>query len=168
MATAAALLPSPLLALGEQANAPDRRLELLNKHTGETLRTVYWADGRYVPEALESINHLLRDHRTGEVHVMDPKLLDLMHSLASKVESTPRFQIVSGFRSPQTNENLRRSSNKVAKKSYHLKGKAVDLRMTGVELSQLRRAALSLKQGGVGWYPRSGFIHLDTGPIRSW
>jgi len=111
---------------------------------------------------------LLRDHRAGTAHPMDTKLLDLLYQLQTKVERSGEFQVISGYRSPETNEMLNRKSSKVAKRSYHMLGKAIDVRMPGFDTRQLRKAAISLKGGGVGYYASSDFIHLDIGPVRKW
>jgi uncharacterized protein YcbK (DUF882 family) len=145
-----------------------RALSFHNLHTGEQLTRTYWADGRYLAEPLAEIDHLLRDHRTGDVHPMDPGLLDLLYQLQHKVGSHSPFEIISGYRSPKTNNLLRSNSGGVAKKSLHMRGKAVDIRLPGRDLARLRKAALALRGGGVGYYPKSNFLHVDTGRIRYW
>jgi len=166
-------LAASLTAVAEPAFAGiargrPRALALHNLHTEELVRATYWSDGAWQTEGLRKINHLLRDFRTGDVMAMDPALLDLMHRLAALVGTQQPFEIISGYRSPRTNAQLARNSSGVAKNSLHLQGKAVDLRLPGVRLSGLHRAAMSLKAGGVGYYPKSGFIHVDTGRIRYW
>lgn len=162
-------LPTPGLAQLSKAAEKERSLSLYNTHTGESLRSVvYWADGDYLPEALVDLNFLLRDHRTNQVKPMDPKLFDQLFTLRSKLGNREPFQIISGYRSPESNRKLRQASNGVAKKSFHLAGQAADIRLPGSNLSQVRRAALNLGAGGVGYYPKSNFIHVDTGPRRSW
>jgi uncharacterized protein YcbK (DUF882 family) len=145
-----------------------RALSLRNLHTGEKLTRTYWADGEYLAEPLDDIAQVLRDHRTGEIHPIDPQLLDVLHRLQHKVGSHKPFEIISGYRSPKTNAMLRGNSNGVAKKSFHMQGKAIDVRLPGHDLAKLRKAALSLKAGGVGYYPKSNFLHLDTGRVRHW
>ena len=145
-----------------------RALALRNLHTDEMVRATYWADGAWQADGLRTINHVLRDFRTGDVVDIDPGLLDLMHRLAAVAGTDQPFEIISGYRSPRTNAQLANQSSGVAKKSLHMQGKAVDLRLPGVKLSSLRRAAISLQGGGVGYYPRSGFIHVDTGRVRFW
>jgi len=145
-----------------------RSLSLRNLHTGEKLTRTYWVDGEYLQEPLADLNHLLRDHRTGDMHPMDPRLLDMLHRLQQKVGSRRSFEIISGYRSPKTNNLLRSNSSGVAKKSLHMQGKAMDIRLPGQDLAQLRKAALSLKAGGVGYYPKSNFLHVDTGRVRYW
>lgn len=146
----------------------ERVLTFENLHTGEKLKSVYWANGSYIQTNLADINHILRDHRTDDVRVIDPRLLDLLHELKMTVGSHKPFAIISGYRSPKTNAMLRANSGGVAKRSMHLEGRAVDIRIPGYHLSKLRQAALSLRGGGVGYYPKSGFIHMDTGRVRSW
>lgn len=146
----------------------ERALSFHNLHTGEHLTRTYWEGGRYLPESLAEINHLLRDYRTGDVHPMDPGLLDVLHRLQQKVGSHKPFEIISGYRSPKTNKMLRAGSNGVAKKSLHMQGRAIDIRLPGQDLAHLRKAALGLKAGGVGYYPKSNFLHLDTGRVRFW
>jgi uncharacterized protein YcbK (DUF882 family) len=144
-----------------------RTLALHNLHTGETLDTAYWADGRYLPEGMRRIEWLLRDHRTDEVHPIDPRLLDLLVELQGRLHA-PRFEVVSGYRSPATNAMLASLSDGVAQQSFHLQGKAIDIRVPGRRLRQVRAAAMTLQGGGVGYYPHSDFVHIDTGPIRHW
>lgn len=146
----------------------ERQLELYNSHTGESLKTVYWAVGKYLPSALRDVNWLLRDHHSNETIAIDPDLLDLLYQLSATLETQPSFQIISAYRSPATNAMLRMTSSGVAEHSQHIKGKAVDIRMAGNSVAVVRRAALSLQGGGVGYYPWSNFVHIDTGPIRSW
>jgi len=167
--SASLALPLPSLASLADKGERERSLSLHNTHTGESLQSVvYWADGDYLPEALTDINHLLRDHRTNTIKPIDPKLFDLLFALGKKIDSQRPYQIISGYRSPETNRRLRQASSGVAKKSFHLAGRAADIRLPGCKLSHLRRAALNLRGGGVGYYPRSNFIHVDTGPLRNW
>ena len=169
---AAATLSSPTAPRGPAWDAAlsssPRRAFLHNLHTGETLDEVYFAAGRYVPGALAEAMRVLRDWRDGEEHLMDPQLFDLLHSLRAKTESSAPFQIISGYRSPATNARLHAESHEVAAKSQHMFGKALDIRIEGVDLDRLHQAALSLKAGGVGYYPRSDFVHVDVGPLRQW
>jgi uncharacterized protein YcbK (DUF882 family) len=157
-----AALAKPIVRTGE------RQLRLYNLHTGEQVNATYWVDGIYVPDEMTAINNVLRDHRTGDVTNMDPRLFDLLHTLQQKVESKGKFSVISGYRSPASNAKLSRASNGVAKRSLHMRGKAIDIRLPGVELKHLRQAALSMRAGGVGYYPRSNFIHVDTGRPRFW
>jgi uncharacterized protein YcbK (DUF882 family) len=161
-----ACLPVPALA---RKNAGDpRSLGFLNIHTGERLSAVYWADGGYLPDALAEIDQLLRDYRTGEVKPIDRNLLDLLHLLRSKLDSSAPFHVISGYRSPTTNKMLAKRSGGVARKSLHMRGMAIDMNLPGRDLAALHRAARSLQLGGVGYYPKPGFVHLDVGRVRYW
>lgn len=145
-----------------------RRLSFVNLHTDETLDVVYWADGSYEPGALKSIDHLLRDFRSGEVRRIDPQLLDLLVRLRAQLDSTEPFHVISGYRSPATNAMLASHSDGVASGSLHMQGMAIDIRVPGRELRQVQQAALAQQSGGVGYYPRSDFVHVDTGRVRRW
>ena len=145
-----------------------RRVALHNLHTGEALETVYWEDGVYVPDAVVALNKVLRDFRTGDVHFMDPGLYDILDSISTKVENKGPYQIISGYRSPQTNAMLHSRSEGVASHSLHMEGKAMDIRLNGVALDHVHKAALSLQKGGVGYYPTSNFVHVDVGRVRTW
>jgi uncharacterized protein YcbK (DUF882 family) len=146
----------------------EKTLSFLNLHTNETLQCCYWKNNQPNLDALTKINHILRDHRTQEVAQIDHQLIDLLHNLHSLTESSTPFQIISGYRSPKTNEALRNSSTGVAKRSLHMQGKAIDVRLPDIELATLRDAAISLQTGGVGYYSKSDFLHLDTGKPRNW
>jgi uncharacterized protein YcbK (DUF882 family) len=168
-ASVACLSPLPAWARFSLTGPSERCLSLLNTHTGERLKeVVYWEKGLYLPDALHDINYVLRDHRTDEIHKIDPKTLDLMAAISRKLDAKRPFEIISGYRSPQTNQYLRSISNGVAKNSYHIQGKAVDLRLPGVPLKYVRKAAINLRMGGVGYYPQSDFVHVDSGKIRHW
>lgn len=161
------LLPWPAFAgLSDNKN---RCLSLYNTHTGEHLRNlVYWEKGSYLEDSLKRINHLLRDHRTGEVKTIDPNLLDLISALHQRIPADSPFEIISGYRSPATNRKLRKHSKGVAKNSLHMVGRAIDIRLPGCSLVNLRKAAAALQAGGVGYYPKSNFVHVDTGRVRYW
>ncbi len=161
-----ALLTTPVFA--KITAPPVRSLAFYNLHTGEQTNTIYWEGGQYIDEALDDINHVLRDHRSGELTAMAPSLLDLLYNLQQTVQGHGPFHVISGYRSPTTNEKLRKNSKGVARKSLHMQGRAIDIRLPGSELNTLRQAALSLKAGGVGYYPKSNFIHVDTGRVRFW
>jgi len=165
-AAVGAALPSPTWAA--VARADSRALHFAHLHTGERLAVEYCTAGEYVPDALTAVNTLLRDFRTGDVHAIDPALLDLLYDLRDRTGATRPFQVISGFRSPATNAALRRRSHGVASGSLHMQGKAIDIRIADVPLTGLRRAALDLREGGVGYYPASNFVHVDTGRIRAW
>ncbi len=169
--SACALFSLPLAASLSHAKIlqpVEKTLGFVNLHTGEKIHSVYWAEGQYIPEALQSFREVLRDHRTGDLHAMDTDLFDLLHLLKSQMNSDQEFHVISAFRSQKTNEMLASRSGGVAKQSLHTLGKAIDIRMPGHQLSNLRTAALSLEVGGVGYYPKSDFIHIDTGRTRSW
>ena len=163
----AAILVAPA-ALAKPADPAERVLRLRNLHTGESLKATYWAEGQYIQEELAAIDRVLRDHRADEITQMDRRLYDLLHTLQQQVSSNETFHVISGYRSPATNAKLHKNSNGVAKRSLHMQGRAIDIRLPGVELKHLRQAALSLKSGGVGYYPNSNFIHVDTGRTRFW
>lgn len=146
----------------------ERSLAFNHLHTGEKLKLIYWAEGQYVPESLQQINKLLRDFRTDEHHKIDPKLFDLLHQLQSRVGNQRPFEIISAYRSPKTNAMLRNASSGVAKKSLHMLGQALDIRLPGTDIRELQKAALNEKVGGVGLYTGSNFIHVDTGRVRNW
>lgn len=153
------------------AKAPtpaERILAFRNLHTGEYLRTAYWADGSYDAESLDRIRHLLRDFRSQQVGPLAPELLDLLWTLRRRMESREPFHVVSGYRSPKTNAMLRRLGHQVAVHSLHMVGEAIDIRLPGRSLRQLHKAAVKLRAGGVGYYPSSEFIHVDVGRVRYW
>lgn len=139
-----------------------------NLHTGERLSAEFWANGNYVPDALQAVKHVLRDYRNGEEHVIDPKLLDLLHTLQDKLGSRAEIQVISGYRSPASNAAMHERSSGVAKKSLHMAGQAIDIRLADVPLSHLHQTALALQAGGVGYYPSLDFVHVDTGRVRHW
>ena len=159
----AAALPRRLLAL-----AATRSLSFYNTHTGERLVVEYFAGGAYVPGALTEVNWFLRDFRTGGVHDIDPGVLDILTKVHDLTGASRPFDVISGYRSPETNEMLRRRSREVASGSLHQVGKAIDVRLPGVDLTRVRNAGLALGLGGVGYYRKSNFVHLDTGRVRRW
>jgi uncharacterized protein YcbK (DUF882 family) len=146
----------------------ERSLGFYNTHTGERLTAVYWEKGDYVSESLTAINQILRDHRTDEVENIDTELLDLLFALQSKLETREPFHVISGYRSAKTNAALQAASSGVANNSLHIVGKAIDIRAPGRELRLLRKAAVGLNGGGVGYYPKSDFVHVDVGRVRYW
>lgn len=179
LATLAVGLPCLGVAQDAIASAPSaspaalsaltpRELRFLHTHTGERLTVEYFQQGEYLPDALSTVNHFLRDFRTGEIHDIDAGLLDLLHTLTNLTGSSRPFQVISGFRSPKTNAMLRQHSEGVAAGSLHMVGQAIDIRLSDVPLPKLRSAALSAKRGGVGYYPASDFVHVDTGRVRFW
>lgn len=159
---------STKIAQAAYAFSPQKTLNLEHHHTGEKLFVTYYEKGRYDYSALQEISHLLRDYHTGEVYPIDPLLLDQLHDVKLMLGGNKPFQVVSAYRSPETNANLRRHSRGVARHSLHMEGKAIDIRMEGVGVSTIRKAALALTRGGVGYYPRSNFVHIDSGEIRIW
>jgi uncharacterized protein YcbK (DUF882 family) len=163
-AAAGLILPSvPALA-----GLPTRQLTFKNLHTHERLSATYWADGRYRPEACQRIDRLLRDHRTGEVAPMSRQLFDALFELQARVGSDAPFEVISGYRSPKTNARLASTHSGVARRSLHMRGMAIDIRLPGCSLKSLRAHAIKMKAGGVGYYPKSGFIHVDVGRVRYW
>ncbi|MEQ1759310.1 MAG: YcbK family protein [Vicinamibacterales bacterium] len=161
----------PVLAASRPLHAASlvpRELKFLHTHTGEKLTVEYFNAGTYLPDALDTVNHFLRDFRTGDVHAIDPSLLDLLNRLTTLTESKRPFEVISGYRSPVTNAQLRSHSEGVAAHSLHMVGQAIDIRLTDVPLKNLRAAALSARIGGVGYYPASNFVHVDTGRVRYW
>jgi uncharacterized protein YcbK (DUF882 family) len=160
------LFPAPAIAV---PRAPYKRaLALRNLRTGDSLDLVYWAEGRYLPDAMQRIAFVMRDGRTEETHVIDHRLIDLMVRLRTALRTSEPLQVVCGYRSPETNEALRETTEGVAANSLHMIGEAVDLRVPSRALAAVRRAAVSLKAGGVGYYPHSNFVHVDVGPVRRW
>lgn len=148
--------------------ARDRTLSLYNLHTEERLVVEYSHRGRYQPEALRAVNRLLRDHHTGDVYPIDPELLDLLWDLRALMGSQAPFSVVSAYRSPKTNAAMRREGRGVAAHSLHMQGRAIDIFLADRDLRLLHRAAAAMRRGGVGYYPRAGFVHVDTGPVRYW
>ena len=164
----------PALAVsGQSAGAVDvpvveRKLHLLNTHTGEELDARYFVDGHYDPQQLGALDWLLRDYRSSEVLAMDSRLFDLLYELAQAAGLEPRYEIVSGYRSPATNAMLVATTDGVSSHSLHMEGRAIDVRLAGLPVIALRDLALAKQAGGVGYYPVSDFVHLDTGRVRSW
>ena len=170
-ATVATLMAPKAFALAGSNRAithRDRKLGFYNLHTGEKLSATYWAEGQYQADELAAINQLLRDHRNGEVAHIDHRLLDQLYLLQHDLADNKHFEVISGYRSLSTNKKLQKATTGVAKKSLHMQGRAIDVRLTGVDLKHLRQAAIKLKAGGVGYYPESNFVHLDTGRHRFW
>lgn len=165
----AAATALPGLALPARAELAPRRLAMVHTHTGERLDLAYAAGGRYLPGPLQALNRFLRDHYSGDVGTIDPGLLDQLHTLRGRFDAAGPFEVISGYRSAGTNEHLRLTrGGGVATRSLHMEGRAIDVRLDGVPLADLRDAALELKAGGVGYYPRERFVHLDTGRVRRW
>lgn len=156
-------------SLAFASSAKAAKLSFDHTHTHEKLSLVYSVAGDHIDTALNRLNHFLRDHYSGAVGTMDPSLFDVLHRITLALNTQTSFQVISGYRSAKTNDKLRTTrGGGVAKRSLHMDGKAIDIRLPGVPLAELRDAALSLKAGGVGFYPRDQFIHIDTGRVRSW
>jgi uncharacterized protein YcbK (DUF882 family) len=169
--TGAAMLAA-FAVLGMPARASSsgpRSLALVHTHTGEQIDVVYALDEGYVPAAMATLNHFLRDHYSGEVGIIDPLVFDQLHRVQQLLGSRNAFEVISGYRCPATNARLRSTrGGGVARNSLHLQGRAIDVRLPGLPLAELHDAALSLQAGGVGFYPREQFVHFDTGRVRSW
>jgi uncharacterized protein YcbK (DUF882 family) len=164
----AAGLPGKVFATIPPVFSGERKLNFYNTHTGENLNAVYWAGGQYQPDGLAEIYNVLRDFRTGDVSPINTRLLDLLHSLSTTLDTEARFHVISGYRSPATNAALAEKSHGVAKRSLHMDGLAIDIRIPGRELKDVRNAAIALGGGGVGYYPASAFVHVDVGRVRTW
>ncbi len=160
------LLPNFVIASPFKSQA-SRSLSMCNLHTHEELETVYFNGKYYLKSELSKLNHLCRDFRRNESARMDRRLFDGLVNIQQALGHKGQVNIISGYRSPATNKMLQKKGG-VATKSFHMKGQAIDFNLEGVSLSRVRTAALDLKLGGVGYYPRSNFIHIDTGPVRRW
>jgi uncharacterized protein YcbK (DUF882 family) len=168
MAAVAGLLPGAVLGSSKNLSVKEKSLAFYNTHTGERLKAIYWAEGNYVDGSLRDINYILRDPRNNEVHDIDTWLLDLLFVVRRKIEANQPFHVISGYRSAATNTFLRAHSTGVAENSLHLVGQAIDIRLPGRETRILQKAAIALKRGGVGYYPKSDFVHVDIGRVRYW
>ena len=162
------IFPTSAIAAVGRPRPSERTLFLYNVHTGQELDACYYAHGRYQPEVLKKINHILRDYRTGEIKPIRTELLNLLHSISKNLDGTARIHIISGYRSPETNAKLRQRSKYVVKNSLHMKGEAVDIRVPDCRTKTLRNVCLQLNTGGVGYYRKSDFVHVDIGPVRHW
>lgn len=163
----AAAVASPVVA--RAVEGAERVVALDHTHTREQIRQIYAVGDRYLTQGLDVLNHFLRDHYSGEVGQMDPQLFDQLHRVRLLLGARMPYQVISGYRSPRTNEHLRQTrGGGVATRSLHMDGRAIDIRLPGVPLAELRDAALSLQAGGVGYYPGEQFVHLDTGRVRRW
>ncbi|PLY05412.1 MAG: Twin-arginine translocation pathway signal [Desulfuromonas sp.] len=169
LALTGAALPLPAWARTSPLFDTHRELSFYNTHTGEYAeRVIYWSRGVYVSDGLTEIDYLLRDHRSNQIVEIDHNLLDTLYLLSRKLECQEPLHIISGYRSPTTNAELRRNSDGVAKRSLHMQGRAIDIRLPSCDLTHLHQTALNLKRGGVGYYPDSQFVHLDSGRFRTW
>lgn len=174
-ATTVAALSTPLAGIAADTTSSEvgqknevRTINLFNVHTQESLKIAYQTDGRNIDSSLSKLNFFLRDHRQNEATLMDAQLFDQLWGIQQKLGGNVVFEIISAYRSPKTNAMLRAGSSNVARKSYHIRGRALDIRAHGVSTRRLRKQAMALQAGGVGYYPGSGFVHIDTGPVRSW
>lgn len=168
LVTAAASALFALDPLRAFAEAPERKLSLANPHTGEAFDDIYWAKGDYLPDALAQLDRLLRDFHNDKIVPIDPTLIDTLAKLRYRLTLAEPIQIMSGYRSPETNAAVRRHNHNAARNSYHMQGMAVDISVPRLSLRKLRRAAIEMRAGGVGTYPGGQFIHLDVGPVRTW
>jgi uncharacterized protein YcbK (DUF882 family) len=167
--TGVALLPMAIAQEGNVEPPEERALELFNTHTRETIKSVFKRGADYDPAALEAFKKVARDHRNGDMHEMDPRLFDQLFDLARAAEVEPHYEIISGYRSPESNDKMSaRPGSGVAKKSLHMQGRAMDVRLKNCTCAKLRDLALAAKQGGVGYYEKSDFVHIDTGNFRTW
>ena len=167
-ATSGLILPLFPKAAFSEFVKKERNLRFYNIHTNENLNACYWRNGAYLDNELLSINHFFRDFRTGEIKPIDAKLLDLLYVISRKVGQSATIHLISGYRSPKTNEMLRHNGSGVAKKSLHMKGYAADIRIPGIKTTALKTIAVGLAAGGVGYYPKSDFVHVDIGRVRQW
>jgi len=168
-ATAVTAAPTFANAAGFLRGGGDiRRIRMYSGRTGERLDMVYWIDGKYIKDALKEVNHFMRDWRTGDVISMDTRTIDIMAAAHNLMDANEPYMLLSGYRSPKTNQMLRSRSRGVARNSLHLKGQAADLRLSSRTVSQMARAAIACNAGGVGKYSRSNFVHMDCGQVRSW
>lgn len=165
------LLPEAVLAHSRASHLREemeRVLKIFNPQTGEYFKAAYWVDGKYIPDAIKRLNHVLRDHHNDEVARMDKRLVDALYKLSQRLGTSKPIQVTSAYRSLETNRLLARRGYQVAQDSFHLKGKAVDIIVPGRSVAEVNKAALSLRTGGVGYYPSRGHVHLDVGPLRKW
>lgn len=168
-ATAVVAAPTYSNAFGLLRGAGDiRRIRMYSGRTGESIDTIYWIEGEYIPEVLKEVNHFMRDWRSDDIVAMDPRNLDIMAAAHRLMDVSEPYMLLSGYRSPKTNAMLRSKSSGVAKNSLHMKGQAADLRLKSRSVGQMAKAAQACSSGGVGRYSRSNFVHMDCGPVRTW
>lgn len=168
-ATAVTAAPSMSKAFGLNRGAGDiRRIKMYSGRTGESIDTIYWVDGDYIPEVLAEVNHFFRDWRNESEHRIDTRTLDILAATHNLLDVSEPYMLLSGYRSPETNAMLRARSSGVARNSRHMVGQAADIRLGSRSVGQISRAALACNAGGVGRYSRSNFTHVDCGPVRSW
>lgn len=162
------MIAPPAFATMRMPESGAYKISFRNAHTGDSFNGVYRVGNKYLPDAFDRINHVMRDFRTGEEFPIDPRALDIMYMLQQRTGQRGPFEVLSGYRSPKTNSMLRNASGGVARNSLHMVGQAVDLRLPGYQTKRLRDVAIDLRAGGVGFYPRSNFVHVDTGKVRHW
>jgi uncharacterized protein YcbK (DUF882 family) len=169
------LVPLSVLIIGlygypclAESETKERGLKFFNTHTAERVDVIYKRGEAFLPGALRKIDYILRDHRSGEIHPIDPVLLDFLYDLLTELDYYGEVHIISGYRAPGTNQKLRERSSGVAKGSMHMQGKALDFRLPGVDTAIIRKTALAMKWGGVGYYKKLDFVQIDTGRVRSW
>ncbi|MFP5478236.1 MAG: YcbK family protein [Alphaproteobacteria bacterium] len=168
-ATAVVAAPTYSSAFGLLKGAGDiRRIRMYSGRTGESLDTIYWIEGEYIPEVMKEINHFMRDWRTDDATRIDMRTIDIMAASHRLMDVSEPYMLLSGYRSPKTNAMLRSRSSGVARNSLHMKGQAADLRLKSRSVGQMAKAAAACASGGVGKYSRSNFVHMDCGPVRSW
>jgi len=168
-ATAVAAAPTYSNAAGFLRGGGDiRRIRMYSGRTGERIDMVYWVDGKYIKDAVKEVNHFMRDWRTDQSKAMDLRTIDIMAASHNLLDADEPYMLLSGYRSPQTNAMLRSRSRGVARKSLHMQGQAADLRLASRSVSQMAKAAMSCRAGGVGQYYRSNFVHMDCGVVRTW
>ncbi len=168
-ATAVAAAPTYSNAAGFLRGGGDiRRIRMYSGRTGERIDMVYWVDGKYIKDAVKEVNHFMRDWRTDQSKAMDLRTIDIMAASHNLLDADEPYMLLSGYRSPQTNAMLRSKSRRVARNSLHMQGQAADLRLASRSVSQMAKAAISCRAGGVGQYYRSNFVHMDCGVVRSW
>jgi uncharacterized protein YcbK (DUF882 family) len=151
------------------AKALDKRaLSFIHTRTQQELTLTYASGKTYDRNALAQINQFLRDYQTGQVHVIDPKLLDILWAVQQELGRKGVYEVISGYRSPRTNKGMRRTDHSVASHSLHMKGQAIDIQFSGAGIAQIHQCAMAMQTGGVGYYPQAGFVHLDSGAFRTW
>jgi len=165
---APAVLKSAKAAPAPAVSSNERVVRLYNTHTGESLRSIFWAEGQFIPEAMQDINKLLRDHRNNKIAAIDPQLMVLLDRISAQYDNHPTIHVISGYRSPESNAKLHENTAGVAKHSLHMEGKAIDVRIPGQDLARLHKIVMAEKAGGVGYYPDSEFVHMDVGRVRYW
>ena len=168
LSTVSSLFPMSALASINRRLTPKRKLSLYNTYTHENLEVCYYTRGRYQAGALKKINYIFRDHYTGEIKPIHKDLIDFLHTISKAVGDGVQFHIISGYRSPETNAMLRKNSRAVAKNSLHMQGKAADIKIPAYDTKRLRNICMKMQAGGVGYYPKSDFVHVDTGTVRCW